>query len=45
MGEVPGQTLQATGLVHEAYFRPHLVDVEKAQHWNSSVLPLLCRGG
>jgi RNA polymerase sigma factor (TIGR02999 family) len=31
--ETPGQTLQATGLVHEAYLR--LVDVEKAQHWNS----------
>ncbi len=31
--ENPGQTLQATGLVHEAYMR--LVDVEKAQHWNS----------
>ena len=31
--EVPGQTLQATALVHEAYLR--LVDVEKAQHWNS----------
>jgi RNA polymerase sigma factor (TIGR02999 family) len=31
--ERPGQTLQATGLVHEAYMR--LVDVEKAQHWNS----------
>jgi RNA polymerase sigma factor (TIGR02999 family) len=31
--EVPGQTLQATGLVHEAYLR--LVDVEKAQRWNS----------
>jgi RNA polymerase sigma factor (TIGR02999 family) len=30
--EKPGQTLQATGLVHEAYMR--LVDVEKAQHWN-----------
>jgi RNA polymerase sigma factor (TIGR02999 family) len=30
--EVPGQTLQATGLVHEAYLR--LVDVEQAQHWN-----------
>jgi RNA polymerase sigma factor (TIGR02999 family) len=29
----PGQTLQATALVHEAYLR--LVDVEKAQHWNS----------
>jgi RNA polymerase sigma factor (TIGR02999 family) len=31
-GEKPGQTLQATALVHEAYLR--LVDVEKAQHWN-----------
>jgi RNA polymerase sigma factor (TIGR02999 family) len=31
--ENPGQTLQATALVHEAYVR--LVDVEKAQHWNS----------
>ena len=31
--ENPGQTLQATALVHEAYLR--LVDVEKAQHWNS----------
>jgi RNA polymerase sigma factor (TIGR02999 family) len=31
--EEPGQTLQATGLVHDAYIR--LVDVEKAQHWNS----------
>jgi RNA polymerase sigma factor (TIGR02999 family) len=31
--EAPGQTLQATSLVHEAYLR--LVDVEKAQHWNS----------
>jgi RNA polymerase sigma factor (TIGR02999 family) len=29
----PGQTLQATALVHEAYLR--LVDTEKAQHWNS----------
>ena len=28
-----GQTLQATALVHEAYIR--LVDVEKAQHWDS----------
>jgi RNA polymerase sigma factor (TIGR02999 family) len=28
-----GQTLQATALVHEAYLR--LVDVEKAQQWNS----------
>src|SRR5882672_4262108 len=31
--EQPGQTLQATALVHEAYLR--LVDVEKAQRWNS----------
>src|SRR5512145_402816 len=31
--EAPGQTLQATALVHEAYLR--LVDVEKAQHFNS----------
>jgi RNA polymerase sigma factor (TIGR02999 family) len=31
--EAPGQTLQATALVHEAYVR--LVDVEKAQHWQS----------
>jgi RNA polymerase sigma factor (TIGR02999 family) len=31
--EKPGQTLQATALVHEAY--PRLVDVEKAQNWNS----------
>jgi RNA polymerase sigma factor (TIGR02999 family) len=30
--EKPGQTLQATALVHEAYLR--LVDVEKAQHWD-----------
>jgi RNA polymerase sigma factor (TIGR02999 family) len=33
MREKPGQTLEATALVHEAYIR--LVDVEKAQHWNS----------
>jgi RNA polymerase sigma factor (TIGR02999 family) len=33
--EKPGQTLQATALVHEAYLR--LVDVEHAQRWN-------CRG-
>jgi RNA polymerase sigma factor (TIGR02999 family) len=32
-GEKPGQTLQATALVHEASIR--LVDVEKAQHWDS----------
>ena len=31
--EKPGQTLDATALVHEAYLR--LVDVEQAQHWNS----------
>jgi RNA polymerase sigma factor (TIGR02999 family) len=31
--EKPGQTLQATALVHEVYLR--LVDGEKAQHWNS----------
>src|SRR5262252_7993932 len=31
--EKPGQTLQATALVHEAYIR--LVDVAKAQQWNS----------
>ena len=31
--EKSGQTLQATALVHEAYLR--LVDVEKAQAWNS----------
>ena len=30
--EKPGQTLEATALVHEAYLR--LVDVEKAQQWN-----------
>ena len=31
--EQPGQTLQATALVHEAYLR--LVDVDQAQHWDS----------
>ena len=31
--ETPGQTLQATALVHEAYLR--LVDVARAQAWNS----------
>jgi RNA polymerase sigma factor (TIGR02999 family) len=31
--EKPGQTLQATALVHEAYLR--LVDVDRAQQWNS----------
>ncbi len=31
--EKPGQTLQPTALVHEAYLR--LVDGEKARHWNS----------
>jgi RNA polymerase sigma factor (TIGR02999 family) len=31
--EKPGQTLQPTGLVHEAYVR--LVDVKQPQHWDS----------
>ena len=31
--EKPGQTLQATALVHEAYLR--LVDVDKVRHWDS----------
>ena len=31
--ENPGQTLQATALVHEAYLR--LVGGDKAQHWDS----------
>jgi RNA polymerase sigma factor (TIGR02999 family) len=31
--ESPGQTLQATALVHEAYLR--LVNVEQVQQWNS----------
>ncbi len=31
--EAPGQTLQATALVHEAYLR--LVGDDKTQHWNS----------
>ena len=31
--EAPGQTLQATALVHNAYIR--LVDVKKAQRWDS----------
>ena len=31
--EKPGQTLEATALVHEAYVR--LVDTHKAQQWNS----------
>src|SRR5262249_5711680 len=31
--EQPGQTLQATALVHEAYMR--LLDGDKAPHWNS----------
>lgn len=31
--ERPGQTLEATALVHEAYLR--LVDAEKVPHWNS----------
>ena len=32
--ENPGQTLQATALVHEAYLR--LVDVERAIHWKAA---------
>src|SRR5262245_52811567 len=31
--EKPGQSLEATALVHEAYLR--LVDVQQAQHFNS----------
>jgi RNA polymerase sigma factor (TIGR02999 family) len=31
--EKPGQTLEATALVHEAYVR--LVDTDKAQHWDN----------
>ncbi len=31
--EKPGQTLQATALVHEAYVR--LVDTDQAQNWDS----------
>ena len=31
--ERPGQTFQATALVHEAYLR--LVNVKKPQHWDS----------
>ena len=31
--EAPGQTLQATALVHEAYLR--LVDTDRPQHWDS----------
>ena len=31
--ETPGQTLQATALVHEAVLR--LIDVEKVPHWSS----------
>ncbi|MFO7902515.1 MAG: ECF-type sigma factor [Planctomycetota bacterium] len=31
--EKPGQTLQPTALVHEAYLR--LVDQDQTQHWNS----------
>jgi RNA polymerase sigma factor (TIGR02999 family) len=31
--EKPGQTLQPTALVHEAYLR--LVEVKQAQHWDS----------
>ena len=31
--EKPGQTIEDSALVHEAYLR--LVDVEQAQHWSS----------
>ncbi len=31
--EKPGQTLQATALVHDAFVR--LIDVDRQQHWNS----------
>jgi len=31
--EKPGQTLQATALVHDAYLR--LVDTDQSRHWNS----------
>src|SRR5262249_26097075 len=31
--EQPGQTLEPTALVHEAYLR--LVDADRAKHWNS----------
>ena len=31
--EKPGQTLQATALVHEAYLR--LCDADRVQRWNS----------
>src|ERR1700736_1565623 len=31
--EKPGQTLQATALVHEAYLR--LAEADKTVHWNS----------
>jgi RNA polymerase sigma factor (TIGR02999 family) len=31
--EKPGQTLEATALVHEAYLR--LVDADRVQHWDS----------
>jgi RNA polymerase sigma factor (TIGR02999 family) len=31
--EKPGQTLQATALVHEAYLR--LVDIDKVRHWQT----------
>jgi RNA polymerase sigma factor (TIGR02999 family) len=30
--EMPGQTLEATALVHEAYLR--LLDTERDRHWN-----------
>ena len=40
--EKPGQTLQATALVHEAYLR--LVDVQQAQALEQP-WPFLCRSG
>ncbi len=46
-GERSDHTLQATALVHEVYLR--LVDVERAQHWDSRdiffpPLPRRCDG-
>jgi hypothetical protein len=40
--EKPGQTLQATALVHEAYLR--LVDAEKVQNWPGGALFLFGEG-
>ena len=41
--ESPDQTLQATAVVHEAYIR--LMDVEKAQRWDSRGHFCRCDGG